>query len=327
MDEKKAFFDRPTPAQIKEGKEPVLLEDKILAGLENLQPHQYAVIPESKFGGDFNPAKFLKHGDTFELRTARPFGKVPRTLFRESVTNRQLSFNTYMSGYSFVPCLGPDRVPRRVPFVELLEAARILAYGHEYPGAAPKVLGEYINSAKVKTEGGSFLVSTPSRSKKDHRYKFTLTGIPIYFWKPHIHLIPYSFASPDLEVKSKMFRELRFTFENSPEPSKINYVQAHAIAAAYTVTELQLKKKNPTPHRFLVFPIVSQQAVNLYTTLLNRTLLQDQKEEKSEQEHLAQAHMEAIMWRLVRREGYEAGFDNKALEEGRVHTYNWKNNV
>jgi len=322
MDEKKSFFERPTPSRIKEGKELVLLEQRIVSALLDLRPHQYAVISENSFRGNFTPAKFLKHGDTYKLSN-RPFGKTPYQLLREAVDDRQTAFNTLMAGYSFVPRMGSDRVPRRVPFVELLEAARIMAYGHEYPGAGPKVLGEYINSAKVKTEGGSFLVSTPSRSKKDHRHRFTITSIPIYFWKPHVHLIPYSFASPDLEVKSKMFRELRFTFENSPEPSQINYVQAHAIAAAYAVTELQLKKKNHTPHRFLVFPVVSQQAVDLYSTLLNRTLLQVQEKEKTELKHLTQAHMEAIMWRLVRRQGYEAGFDDRALQDGRVYNYNW----
>ena len=40
MKEKKLFFERPTPAQIKEGKEPVLLESKIVAALQELQPHR-----------------------------------------------------------------------------------------------------------------------------------------------------------------------------------------------------------------------------------------------------------------------------------------------
>jgi len=46
MDEKKTFFARPTAAEIKKDREPVLLQrGAVIAGLEALLPHQYAVIP------------------------------------------------------------------------------------------------------------------------------------------------------------------------------------------------------------------------------------------------------------------------------------------
>ncbi len=328
MKEKKLFFERPTPALIKEGKEPVLLENKIVAALQGLRPHQYAVIPERLFDTNLsNLAKFWKHGETFELGNYRPFGRSPRDLFQEAVTNSQTSFNTYMGGYSFRPQLGPDKVPRRVPFVELLEAARILAYGKIYPEAAVAVHGEYIHAARAATEGGSFLVSTPSRTKKHDRYRFKISGIPIQFSKPFVYLIPYNFTSKELGVESKIFRELRFNKAESSESSQSYYVQAHEIAAAYTIAEMQSKKGNTIPLRFLVFPTVSQSAVDLYTTLLNRTLLQVQEEGKIHHKHLSQAHMEAVMWRLVRRQGYAEGFDDSALQEGRVYDYNWKPHV
>ena len=326
MDIKKNFFERPSPAEIKEDQEPVVLEDKIIAALQELRPHQYAVIPGEKFDAHFNPAKFLKHGETFDLGN-RPFGKSPRTLFRDAVSDPQTSFNTYMSGYSFKPLMGPDKVPRRVPFVELLEAARILAYGTVYPEAAVKIEGEYTHAKKVGKEGGSFLISSPSRTKKHGRYRFTISSIPLRFTKPFVYLIPYSFSTQDLGVESKAFRELRYTSQDSIESSRIHYVQAHEIAAVYAIAEAQLKEKNPIPLRFLVFPIASQQAVDLYTKLLNRTLLKVEEGGKARLKHLSQAHIEAMMWRLVRRKGYESAFDDKALLEGRVRNYNWNNHV
>ena len=328
MKEKKLFFERPTPAQIKEGKEPVLLENKIVAALQELQPQQYAVIPEKLFDTNLNDfAKFWKHGETFQLGNYRPFGKSPRDLFQEAVTNPQTSFNTYMGGYSFRPRLGLDKVPRRVPFVELLEAARILAYGNIYPDAAVTIHGEYIHAARTATEGGSFIVSTPSRTRKHDRYRFKISGIPVQFSKPFVYLIPYSFTSKELGVESKIFRELRFNKAESSESSQTYYVQAHEIAAAYTIAETQSKKGNTVPLRFLVFPTVSQSAVDLYTALLNRTLLQVQEDGKIHHKHLSQAHMEAVMWRLVRRQGYVKGFDDSALQEGRVYNYNWKSSI
>ena len=326
MDDKKRFFGRPSPAEIKEDKEPVILEDKIVVALQELQPHQYAVIPGEKFGAHFNPAKFLKHGETFDLGN-RPFGKSPCTLFRDTVSDPQTSFNTYMGGYSFKPLIGPDKVPRRVPFVELLEAARILAYGTVYPDAAVKIEGEYTDVRKVEKEGGSFLISSPSRTQKHGRYRFTISSIPMRFTKPFVYLIPYSFGTQDLGVESKAFRELRYTSHDSIESSRINYVQAHEIAAAYAIAESQLKEKNSIPSQFLVFPIASQQAVDLYTKLLNRTLLQVEEEGKVRFKHLGQAHIEAMMWRLVRRKGYGSAFDDQALLEGRMRNYNWNNHV
>ena len=181
MDEKKQFFARPTPAEIREGKEPLLLERRIIAGLEGLQPHQYAVIPETVFYPRFWTAKFLKHGETLTLSRSSLFGKRPLDLFREALTNPQLKINPYLCGYSFRPLQGQDRVTRRVPLVELLEAARILAYGPTLPGADIKVEGTYDNARRVRAEGGSYLVSTPSRREHHARHRFKIQSIQVYF--------------------------------------------------------------------------------------------------------------------------------------------------
>ncbi|MEK6809866.1 MAG: hypothetical protein AABY40_04270 [Nanoarchaeota archaeon] len=325
MDDPKSFFARPTPAEIRKDKEPFLLEDKIYS-LKGLAANQYAVISEKAFTARFgfgDAAKFLKHGETFHLRNNRPVGKTPKSLIKEAVIDPQISFNTFMSGYSFKPCFGPDKIPRRVPFVELLEAARILAYGVAHPEADVKVEGMYAIANKARIEGGSFLVSTSSRTKRHDRYRFMVNSVPMHYSEPFVYLVPYNFSTSDLGVESKAFRELRFTKAESPEPSKVNYIQAHEIAAAYAIAEKQSQEGNPLPLRFLVFPIVSQSAVDLYTTLLNRTLLQVEDEGKVKLKHLTQAHIEAMMWRQVRGQGYAAGFDDTALLEGRVREYNW----
>ena len=325
MNYSKAFFARPTPAEIKKDKEPVLLEDKVSSLLE-LPPDQYAVISEKLFTarlGFINSAKFLKHGETFKLQNNRPFGKTPRKLFKEAITPPQIGFNTYMSGYSFKPCFGPDKVPRRVPFIELLEAARILAYGAMQPEADVTVEGAYTAAKRAITEGGSFLVSTPSRTKKHDRYRFLVRSIPMYYSEPFIYLVSYSFATQELGVESKAFRSLRFAKAENLESSQVNYIQAHEIAAAYAIAEKQSEKGNAVPLRFLVFPVVSQPAVDLYTTLLNQTLLQVEEKGKVQHKHLTQAHIEALMWRFVRGQGYTAGFDDAALTENRVRKYRW----
>src|SRR3989344_6023929 len=247
MDDPKSFFASPTTAEIKKDKEAVLLEDRI-SSLQSLAAHQYAVISEKSFTPRFgfsDPAKFLKHGETFHLRNNRPFGKTPRSLIKEAVTDPQISFNTFMSGYSFKPCFGPDKVTRRVPFVELLEAARILAYGVAHPEADVKVEGVYTIAKKARMEGGSFLVSTSSRTKRHDRYRFMVNSVPMNYSEPFVYLVPYNFSSSDLGVESKAFRGLRFTKAESPEPSKVNYIQAHEIAAAYAIAEKQYGEGNP----------------------------------------------------------------------------------
>ncbi len=328
MDDKKAFFARKTPAQIKEGKEPVILEQrKVVSALQNLSPDRYAIIPENIFDADFDPQKFFKHGETIWLPNRSPFWKTPVALLREAIEHPQTRLVPYLSGFSFKPLSRVDKKIRRVPLVELLEAARILAYGKEYPGADVTVDHEYATSLRVSQEGGSFIVSTPSRTKKHPRYRFKISSIPVDARDNFVHTIPYGFVSRELGVESKAFRELRFTFRGSYESSQFNYIQAHEIAAAYAIAETELKKDNDASARFLLFPIVSQQAVDLYQKLLNRTILQVTEKDKSQEKHLTQAHMEAILWSFVRRQGYEAGFDDTALLEGRVRNYNWNNHV
>ena len=243
-------------------------------------------------------------------------GKTPRDLLLETIAQRKIF--PYLSGYSFRPLAGPDRIPRRVPFIELLEAARIMAYG-TVSGADVGIEGKFKDAVKARTEGGAFSVSTPSQRRKHSRHLIEIQGIPFYFVKPEVFIIPYSFRS-DLAVESKAYRKLRYTKGDSPEPSQIEYIQAHEIAAAYAVAEFYHERGNSTPARFSVFPAVSQRAVDLYMRLKNKTLLEV---EKNEQKFLTQDHMEAVMWGLVQRFNYEAAFDDQALLEGKLRKYNW----
>jgi len=320
--EKKSFFRRPSASEIRDDREPVLLERRIIDGVRDLKEHQYAVITEKVF--DFSRwgsgKKFIKHGQGIPIprRSQRDLiaaGKRPFERFKESVEDK-IKHLGYVSGFSFYPVMGNDKLMRKVLFVELLEAARLMAYGRAYHEADIRVEHNYTDAQRVAREGGAFIVSTPSRRKKQPRYEFKVSNIPVED-NVFAYANAYSFSSQNLGVKSKAMRELRFKFMDDWESSSYRYIQSHEIAGLYAAAE-----ENPVTAEFMVLPVVSQKAVELYKVLKDRTLVQvrDDKD-KLAVKHLGHAHIEPLMWNMVRREGFDAGFNENGLSE--VRGYRW----
>ena len=332
MSDKKTFFERPTEAQIRNSGEEVALETDLISRLENLVAGEYALITEGtinlrQFGGG---RKFLKHGPHTPIRRFRSIdeaiqeGKTPTELLKHAIENPSIR-TRYRSGFTFKPVFTTDKMIRRVRLFEVLEAARIMAYGKEQPSAVIRVEGNYQSSTRVSIDGASFLVSTPSRRKRHRRHAFTLSGIPVIGNSRHVYVTPYNFASRDVAVESKTFDELRFTYQDSREGSKYYPVQAHEIAGNYAIAEAEHNNGNDTPGKFIVFPVPTQRLVNLYRTLNERTILQKRdKSGKLYTKLLNQEDIEVVLWGLSLTQGFDAAFDQNALVDGRLREYSWK---
>jgi hypothetical protein len=209
---KKSFFRRPSVGEIKDGKEPVLLESRIIPNLDKLTENQYAVIKEGvfKFSSHEDEKKFLKHGTSIPIpkcsqRDLMRIKKKPQQRFRETVEEK-IGYLKYVSGFSFYPVMGNDMLMRKVLLVELLEAARIMAYGKVRPSADVTSEYDYIDANIVGREGGTFIVSTPSRRKKQPRYRFKVSSVPIEN-NVFAYVNPYGFSTQKLGVESKAMRE------------------------------------------------------------------------------------------------------------------------
>ena len=266
--QKKTFFRRPTEAQIRNGHEQVLLERNLIATLERLGEEEYAEVPFGlinleSFGG---PKTFMKSGPHVPLHRFRSIdhavyvAATPTQLLFSAVRNPKI-MTKYRSGYTFRPVMGDDKRFRKVFLFEVMEAARLMAYGKAIPMADLVVDKNYTDTSAVSKEGGKYLVTTPSRRKKHRRHAFTVSGIPVVEQSKFIFASPFSFSTEDVGIESKTFRDLRYEWEEGRESGIYHYVQAHEIAATYAIAESELEQDNSAPYNFIVFPVPTQRLI------------------------------------------------------------------
>jgi AraC-like DNA-binding protein len=330
-DKKKKFFERSSEAQIRKDKERVVVEMDLIARLEGLKNEEYAeigldVFRFNTFGGF---KRFMKNGPAVNFGTFRSIdeavklGKTPMQRLNDAFNNPVVR-TKYRNGYTFKPVIGDDKLTRVVHLFEVMEAARLMAYGKAMPVADIAIKKAYTSASAVNREGGKYLVSTPSRRKKRRRHNFTIGGIPLSRSEPYVFVSPYSFTSENVAVESKTMRELKFAWEEEVETGDFHYVQAHEIAAAYAVAEEEMGVGNSTPFEFLVFPVPSQRAVDLYLAASNQTVIQTRgTDNKLSTRRLRQEELEVLLWGLGFKLGLGKLFDQRSLIEGRLRDYRW----
>ena len=328
---KKAYFKEATVAQIKKDKEEVRAERDLVDRIEALGAEQFLVVPADVFqfqhwGGE---KKFKKHGPEVKPRRFRSIDECvrlrlsPRQRLKDAFDNVRKG---YQKGYSFNPLDGNDKRKRVVPLVEVLEGARLFTYAHNFPTSID-VEADYTDAARVARDGGSFLVSVPSRRKKVRRYKLMLKGVPVTGHTPYRVVTPYRFRSQSLDENqehccgAKMFSEFRFTGRHAQEGSDVYRVCAHEVAAMYEVAYRMAKhEKNEVPLRQMIFPLPTKRIAEFYSKLRSQVLLES---EDGSLRRLNKAHMEVFLWNLVASTNYDATFNPNFQRDGYLENYTW----
>ena len=122
-------------------------------------------------------------------------------------------------GYSWYPVQGNDARKRIVPFVWVLEGARLFAYAENMAGGVP--IKAYDGAARVSKEGASIIASVPSRQKKQPRYTIKLKHVPVEGTTER-RAACWSLTSETAEtdVMHRIY-DIRYTFEDEREGSDV----------------------------------------------------------------------------------------------------------
>ncbi len=293
---KKAFFDERTPAQIKAFRlKPANMQRGLVDRILSLNPATEAVevmsqiIPGRFQSGGLRPQeiarKAYKHGQYVGLTCA---DSLDGALHEDRLPNeiREETFDTFLDGkreesielmgYSFRPVQGRDRRKRVVPFVWVMEGARLAAYAlsqtAEGLDAKP-----YVDARRVETEGGNIVVSVPSREDKKPRYDVRVSSVPV-FDNQNKHAISLGFNTTYAEGRVPEHSLWSFGYKGAEdaEQSQQIILYPHDFAAMLGVARhFMIEEQNSVPWDMSVFAKPSREAANFYRLLCNNVLVRD----------------------------------------------------
>ncbi|MDP4039740.1 MAG: hypothetical protein Q8P57_04135 [Candidatus Pacearchaeota archaeon] len=178
-------------------------------------------------------------------------------------------------GYSFRPVQGRDRRKRMVPFVQLLEAARLYTYTTRRAGGF--VVEAYPDSRKVSQEGAEVIVKVPSTTTKKPRYRQKLIHIPVKDnqWK---RAIVWGFATDhegSLGRPEFSTYNIRYTSERSQEESRVFFFDRGDIASYWATVSHFRSEGNNVPWEMDPFAKPSQLLAYVHTLIRNNVLIFD----------------------------------------------------
>lgn len=273
--------------------------------------------------------KFYKHGDLVALsqpatqQEACSSLKNPMEIIAEDLSRlaKMREETIDFIGYSFRPVQGRDRRKRVVPFVWIYEANRLHAYSENNAGGIK--LEPYVDSGRVKKEGGEIVCFVPSRTKKQLRYKIRLKHIPVEN-TPERKAIVWSFkANYENGESGHSLYNIRYTWENDRESSDILTIYPHEIAADFKVMKFFFEKHRYTPFEMNPFLTVSKEGVEYYKRLCNNLLIYDPtltSEEKTRKLHLDEKCI--LLARSIGVLGPEKVMWNYS-RDGKLQDYDW----
>ena len=228
-----------------------------------------------------------------------------------------------LSGYTFKPIMGNDRLIRKVFLNELLDAAWITSYA-EQKGAPSIVLGSFLdNIASAAYDGAMVTVkSVPSKTEGTPPYSFDLGSVPVSFNR-YRKRIAYSLDSSldnhgeKLNLRRKFRGRQRGEFDR--KGAKMAYFVAPEIAAYwkfmrefYELDKGHIDRLNNVPaHDFYKrivpaecspFRMPNQETVDFYLKMLNRVIvLYKNSDGKIDERKLTKAEQEAFLSHYVSR--------------------------
>jgi|TARA_B100001971_G_C18218990_1_gene555849 hypothetical protein len=320
MAKKKIFFQERTAGEIRKltlnqgysHRDLVQRIDDLDPGSDALEIRTLMIPHRFRKGNSSSKAsrKCYKHGSLIGLlqpsglQESYGWSDIPLDLraesFRKLGDMNQADIN--FVGYSFRPVFGSNKDKRVVPFVNVVEGARIFTYAENYSifRQRDKRTGEMVDKRGVKVdaypdaqrvlgEGARVVVHVPSRTEKKQKYTFGLSHVPFVSNPPtqrnnyglgvSLALTPSLVASDDGIVDGRTQHDkydVRYTYQNSREGSPVVRFAPQDVAGYLGVVKKQLSEDhNITGLTFNPFALPSQHQADFYHKLSNNVLIYD----------------------------------------------------
>jgi hypothetical protein len=347
---KKSFFDEREVREIKELNPKKVYDARgLVRRIIDLDPSceslelRFPITPGRFFFGRLTGAeasrKCYKHGDLISLSQpetqqdaykckeiplairARDFSKL------EKMKEEDIDF----IGYSFRPVQGRNRTKRIVPFVWCAEAVRLWGYSENMTHGI-NVDTRYVDSKRVKLEGGEVLCEVPSRTRKKPRYKFKLLHVPVegaterraVVWS----LEPALFIGEEGEIEGGRVPHdsyrIKYTGENVREGSQNIVFYPHDIAAYIGIVKSFTAQHNLTPFEMNPFILISRKGAQFYKNTCNNILIYDPTIQSKD--HLRKLHIDEKSILFARAIGV-LSHDEIAYwspeRDGKLKDYDW----
>lgn len=226
-------------------------------------------------------------------------------------------------GYSWYPVQGRDRRKRVVPFVFSPEAVRILGYAENLAGGI--ALEPYVDSRRVKREGGVVVCSVPSRTRKHPRYKVKLVHVPVEGVTERRAIVWGLRADYDNgESPEHKNYNIRYTWETSREASDVFTFYPHEIAAYIKFAGESWKGHNLVPMEMNPFGLPSRKEAEFYKKLCNNVIVFDPTlgGKKLRKLHLDEKCI--LLGRSVKVLGHDKSFYWDPPRDGKLKDYDWR---
>lgn len=340
---KKKFFKSRTESQIRrldisEAHMQFGLVERIL----DLKDDQSLVIRPQLIPGKFYRGdktsyeaarKFAKHGHFIDLpqektiRASLEEIRLPHEIRKEAFANHlegRREIYTESLGYSFRPIQGPDKLERVIPFVSILDGARLFAYALQKTRKGIEVK-PFDDVQRIEVEGARVTTTGPSATQRQPRYNIRFDSVPVED-NPRKHAISLSLNSQSNGVMSpQKFWSFGFKYRESQEHSRVQLLDAHDVAAMLGVTRhYMLDLENPTPWNMNVFAKPSQLAVDFYKKLENNVIIADRNARgKQITRKLYSPEKSLLLARLVGLVGHDESMFWKPGRDPKLHEYDW----
>jgi hypothetical protein len=337
---RKSFFKERTKAEIKASvNAEVDLAYGLVQRIETLEGPESLIVNCSlipnlflRNASDVASAarKYYKHGTYLSLPQPRT-RQAAYTCKNIPLELRNIAFdklsqipeeNNFFLGYVFSPVQGNDLRKRVVPFVWLLEGARLYSYAQNFSGGI--TVKPYADAGRVKVEGADIVCDVPSREKKMSRYDVRLKHVPVE-GSTERRAVTWSLCSDfGGNVPAHKLYNIRYTWPDERKTSDVFTFYPQDIAAYLAVIEYYLPA-NLTPLEMTPLALPSRMAADFYVKLCNNVLIRDQtlcSEDKLRKPGFVEKSI--LISRLIgQKKSYEVMYADGA-RDGKLRDYNWQ---
>lgn len=318
---KKSFFKTPTAAQILKKPRIYHESNEIVDNIINLKEKEALIITRPLIPLKFQDSrKFLKHGDELRIHNYNTLEEaiicdiLPSTL-RGTIISKTKP--RPLSGLTFRPLVGRDKLKRKFNLVDILEGTKIYCYAQDNKKGAPSInVIPYADAEGVVRDGALVVLKVPSRTAKASRYKFSFEGVPVSR-NSRKHGLAYSIAS-NHQCEDKRYY-IRYKYASDKEASRIVKFCAHDIAGYFALVDHFKSKGNKVPMHMNVFPLPTKLTVRLYDNINHNCLIQTKNDETPRKLNVGEKVI------LLDFALFNLGYKKTFFATSKLKNYNWKN--
>ncbi len=236
-------------------------------------------------------------------------------------------------GYSVRPTWG-DRTRRVMPFVFLPQGVKLFGYAETQAGGI--VVHPYKDAARVKKEGANIILEVPSRTKKQPRYKFRISHVPIV--RNQQNLATVLLLKPGIvqdEATQEPIRgrpahnvfNMRYTYETDQEGSDVITYYPQDVAGYIAIYKKEwVENKNMTPLDMNPFALPSQHQATFFTKLDNVIVYDPTLSSKHQLRKLHLAEKSILLARAIGKFGHDDFCFWDWERDGAQKDYDWTGN-